>query len=57
MQARIQNAIQAPGTKPLQSNKGEIPIDRVEGMMLAEVERTGIELRGGKENGISKVTV
>jgi hypothetical protein len=29
----------------------------VEGMMLAEVERTGIELRGGKENGISKVTV
>jgi hypothetical protein len=45
------------GTDSLTSNKGEIPIDRVEGMMLAEVERTGIELRGGKENGISKVTV
>jgi hypothetical protein len=48
--------------KTLKCNKGEIPIDSVVaegyGAGLGRiVESTGIELRGDKENGISKATI
>jgi hypothetical protein len=48
--------------KTLKCNKGEIPIDSVEAEgydagLGRIVESTGIELRGDKENGISRATI